>query len=87
MYVPFPTATAMLSSEFEPLTASSEKLVQVEGIEIAFSELQFAKALLPTVVIPSGIAIDARLLQPEKAFAPMLVMEDDIAMLFRELHP
>ncbi len=87
MYVPFPTATAMLSRAFEPFTASIEKLVHVEGIEIALSELQFAKALLPTVVMPSGIAMDAKLLHPLNAFAPMLVIEDEIAMLFKELHP
>ena len=77
----------MLSKVVEPSVASIAKLVQVEGIDMALRELQFENAPEPTVVMPSGIAMDDKLLQYAKALLPMDVMDDEMAILFKELHP
>ena len=71
----------------QPLNASVEILLVLDGIEMPESPLQPLNAPLPMVVTPLGTAIDERLLQFANALLPILLIEEEIATLVSAEQP
>jgi hypothetical protein len=57
------------------------------GMDTSVTELQFPKALRPTLVTVAGISMLVGTLHPKKAPPPILVTPDGISMLASALHP